>query len=244
VPSRLLLPRKLVQLLRVPHRQILSCHKFSLHQLPLWAVPERCFSVKLQGVSCGTCHCRRLQAEDLLAPTCTQLILCLRCKVFSRYNVRTVLCTQKIFTFNRAWLYLLRRATTARLPPRRTTRAQPATTAPQARAVTTRAQQENMARPQVSASIASAPSFAPALAWLAFQRHHYTGWDRGVIFTYCNHKNAFSLFPRPSFQIVHLARAAPVASTRIRPRRRVARRVLRCVHRVIFTLEWPLSCHS
>ena len=51
------------------------------------------------------CDCRRLQAVDLLAPTCTQLILYLRCKVFSRYNVRTVLCTQKIFTFNHAWLY-------------------------------------------------------------------------------------------------------------------------------------------
>ena len=53
----------------------------------------------------------------------------------------------------------------------------------------------------------------------------------------------FLFFSRPSFQIVHLVRAAPVASTRIRPRRRVARRVLRCVHRIIFTLEWLLSCH-
>ena len=41
---------------------------------------------------------------------------------------------------------MLRRATTAPLPPRRTTRAQPATTAPQARAITTGAQQENILR--------------------------------------------------------------------------------------------------
>jgi len=69
---------------------------------------------------------------------------------------------------------VLRRATTARLPPRRTTRAQPATTAPQARAVTMRALQGNMARPQVSTSIAFAPTFVLTLICSALIMYNVT----------------------------------------------------------------------
>ena len=62
VPSRLLLPRKLVQLLRVSHRKVFYGDEISLHQLPLWAVPERCFSVELQGLPRGTCRSHCLKA--------------------------------------------------------------------------------------------------------------------------------------------------------------------------------------
>ena len=64
VPSRLLLPRKLMQLLRVSHRKVFHGDEVSVHQLPLWPVPERRFSDKLQGVSRGTCKSRRLQAAE------------------------------------------------------------------------------------------------------------------------------------------------------------------------------------
>ena len=60
MPSRLLLPGKLSNLLRVSLRQILRCHKFLLRQLSLWAVSELGVAVKLQGLPRGTCHSLRL----------------------------------------------------------------------------------------------------------------------------------------------------------------------------------------
>ena len=55
VPSRLLLPRKLMQLLRVSHRKVLHGDEVSVHRLPLWAVPKCGVTDKLQGLSRGAC---------------------------------------------------------------------------------------------------------------------------------------------------------------------------------------------
>jgi len=95
--------------------------------------------------SCKACPAVRVKSKQLVV-MCAQPSFDFVVMAWSEFSELNMVPNFVSLVFFTSIYIMLRRATTAPLPPRRTTRAQPATTAPQARAITTGAQQENILR--------------------------------------------------------------------------------------------------